>query len=115
MTVTPSPDVLIDTTITDVRCLPATSAAVCGTANAADGPDYSGQLQDEIGLRITDHGLTQIGDNQGTLVDIPFPAALNCAATASTTIGGACGVNSSMNAILPGGVVAGNRMVFEIP
>src|SRR5690348_17110782 len=51
-------DVLITSSITDVRCLPATSASVCSGANAADGPDYSGELQGTATIRIRDRKST---------------------------------------------------------
>src|SRR6185295_9050590 len=38
-------DVLIDSTITDVRCQAATSATVCDNANSVGGLDYSGEIQ----------------------------------------------------------------------
>src|SRR4051794_21524261 len=42
----PSPeDVNIRADITDVRCKRATAATVCNSANTADGPDYSGEVQ----------------------------------------------------------------------
>jgi hypothetical protein len=112
----PGGDILLGASIVDVRCMPATAASVCATANAADGPDYSGQLQASIGLRLTDHqtGPAPFTD-LGTVVDVPFPATLNCTFTASTTVGGTCAAETSFNAILPGFVVPGKRMSFEIP
>ena len=109
-------DILLGTSITDVRCLPATAASVCGTGNAADGPDYSGQLQASIGLRLIDHqtGPAPFTDT-GTVQDVPFGATLNCVSTASTIIGGNCTADTSFNALLPGFMVPGKRMSLEIP
>src|SRR5687768_16091214 len=54
---TPGPpedsDVLIQSSGTDIRCKAGTTA--CGSANAADGADYVGQLQGNATIRITDH------------------------------------------------------------
>ena len=46
-------DVFITSSITDVRCKAGTTA--CGSANAADGADYTGGLQGNATIRITDH------------------------------------------------------------
>jgi hypothetical protein len=48
-------DILTSCRITDVRCKPGTNASVCTGANAADGPDYSGDLQGNAIARVTDH------------------------------------------------------------
>src|SRR5204863_10171231 len=48
-------DVLIDSAITDVRCQAATAATVCNGANMFDGPDYSGEIELNATLRVTDH------------------------------------------------------------
>src|SRR5207249_2463176 len=54
-----SNDVSIVSSASDIRCKPA--ATSCGSANAADGPDYTGQVQGTAQIRITDHlnGATQ--------------------------------------------------------
>src|SRR3954453_18502783 len=48
-------EITVTASITDVRCLPGTAAGVCSSPNAADGPDYSGQVQAINTIRITDH------------------------------------------------------------
>jgi hypothetical protein len=107
-------DVLITSTITDVRCLAATAASVCTSANAADGPDYSGGVQGNATIRISDHyngpGLT----DAATVVDIPFPVNGTCANTASTATGGQCDTNTSANAVVVGSVKDTQRAVVEI-
>ena len=107
-------DVLITSTGTDVRCTAATAAAVCTSANAGDGPDYSGQVQGNATIRISDHyngaGLT----DAATVVDIPFPVNGTCANTASTSVGGTCTVNTSANAVVVGSVKDTQRGVIEI-
>ena len=82
-------DVAITANITDVRCKAGTTA--CGSANAADGADYTGALQGNATIRITDHFNAVVaggGTDPATVVDIPYPIAATCAATASTAIGG---------------------------
>ena len=83
--------------IGDVRCKPATSA--CGSANMTGGPDYTGELQADATVRITDHWNATApggGPDAATVVDIPFPITMMCAATADTSIGGTCAANTSV-------------------
>jgi len=108
-------DVLITSTGTDVRCKGGTTA--CGAANAADGADYTGQLQGNATIRISDHWNAIAaggGPDPATVVDIPFPVDANCVATASTAIGGTCSANTSANATVPGAVKDTKRAVVEI-
>jgi hypothetical protein len=83
-------DVLTSLSISDVRCRPGTNASVCGTPNAADGPDYSGQLQLMATIRITDHFNGSNLNEAATVQDIPFPVTMFCSNTADTSIGGFC-------------------------
>jgi len=109
-----SNDVLIDVSTTDVRCTPAESA--CGSANAAAGSDYTGQLQATESVRITDrfnYGGGQGPTEQGTVSDTSFPVAVPCAATADTSIGSTCAISTSANAIVPGSVQTGNRAIWQ--
>ncbi len=108
-------DVLITSTGTDIRCKGGTAA--CGSANAADGADYTGEVQGNATIRITDHfnGIAAGGGTEpGTVVDIPFPVNASCAATASTAIGGTCSANTSANATVPGAVKDAKRSLVEI-
>ena len=110
----PPEDVLITSTISDVRCQGATAAAVCNSANTAAGPDYSGQVQGNATIRISDHyngpGLTEAA----TVVDIPFPVNGSCVNTVATTIGGTCSVNTTANAVVVGSVKDNQRGVIGI-
>ena len=108
-------DVFITSSITDVRCKAGTTA--CGAANAADGADYTGGLQGNATIRITDHYNAIAaggGTDPATVVDIPFPIAAACASTASTAIGSACTANTSANAAVPGAVKDGKRANVEV-
>jgi hypothetical protein len=106
-------DIAIDANITDVRCLPPTDPSVCTPANSIAGPDYVGQLQIEIGMRITDHFNSP--PVTATAVDIIFPVSVTCASTTSVTIGSTCAIVTSMNALVPGSAPAAKRMVIQIP
>ena len=78
--------------ITDVRCKPAMTSA-CGSANTAGGPDYAGQLQADMTVRLTDHDNAPApggGTEAATMVDIPSPVQFSCATTADPAIGGTC-------------------------
>jgi len=108
-------DVLITSTITDVRCKAGNTA--CGSANAADGADYTGELQGNATIRITDHWNAVAaggGPDAATVIDIPFPVGATCAATASTAIGSTCSANTSANATVPGSVKDGKRAIVEV-
>ena len=107
-------DVLIKANITDVRCTPAGGAAVCNSANAADGPDYSGEVQGNAIIRISDHYNGPGLNEAATVQDIPFPVNATCTNTTSTTVGGTCSANTSANAAVPGAVKDTQRAVIEI-
>jgi len=104
---TPGPpedsDVTIVADITDVRCKAGVLA--CGNANAADGADYTGEVQGNAQIRITDHWNAAApggGPDAATMIDIPFPVTATCANTASTAIGGRCQVTTTANAVVGG-------------
>ena len=108
-------DVKLVSSITDVRCKAGTAA--CGSANAADGADYTGELQLTAQIRITDHFNAVApggGTDAATVVDIPFPVIATCTATASTTIGSTCGFNTTANTVTPGAVKDTKRGIVEI-
>jgi hypothetical protein len=76
--------------ISDVRCKPGTAASVCSGANAADGPDYSGELQLLATVRVSDHYNGPDLNEAATMQDIPDLAVFECVSTADTSIGGLC-------------------------
>jgi hypothetical protein len=108
-------DILIEAEATDIRCMPAASASVCNSTNAAGGPDYSGQIQGDMLVRISDH-YNGTGLNQAaTMADTPYPSiVIPCTNTPATNIGGRCAVNTTANAIVPGSVKDGQRENLEI-
>ena len=105
---------LISSTGTDIRCRPATSPAVCNSANASDGPDYSGQVQGNATIRISDHYNGPGLNEAATVVDIPFPVNGQCANTALTNVGGTCTTNTTANAVVPGSVKDNQRGIVEV-
>jgi hypothetical protein len=105
-----SGDIAVSSQMTDVRCVPATAPGVCNSANATDGPDYSGQLQANTIVRLTDMS----NATAQTVVDIPFPFSYGCANTAGTSVGGTCTAATSANAVVPGMVKAGERAIWGL-
>ena len=91
----PPQDVAVTATISDVRCK---AGSACGNANAAGGPDYTGELESNATIRITDHWNAVTaggGTDPATVIDIPFPLRFQCASTADTSIGATCSVDTS--------------------
>jgi len=109
----PPQDVAVTAGISDVRCK---AGSACGNANAAGGPDYTGELLSNATIRITDHW-NAVGPGGGTdpatVIDIPFPLNFQCVNTADTSIGGTCTVNTSAVAVGPPSAT-NTRAVVEI-
>jgi DNA-binding beta-propeller fold protein YncE len=102
-------DVAITGSMGDVRCGPGTTT--CGSANAASGPDYTGELRAELRLRITDRGA---GDIPATVTDIPFSAEATCASSSLTSTGGVCTISTTADALVPGSVPERQRSIWEL-
>jgi hypothetical protein len=96
-------DVQISFSMTDVR-------------KKSDLSDYTGELQINQSLRITDrdNGPDPTDPDPGTTEDIGFPVTAHCTATASTTIGSTCAVSTTADAVVPGSVTAGNRAIWQL-
>jgi hypothetical protein len=95
--------VTIDFSLTDVR-------------NKSDLSDYTGELRAESSLRITDKNNTPNpgGPGPGTLSDTTLGVTIPCASTPSATIGSACALSTSENALVPGTVIEGKRAVWAL-
>jgi hypothetical protein len=98
--------------VSDVRCRPGESA--CGSANAADGADYTGQVQLDSGVRITDKTNGTYGQSPATVQDIDFPVTFGCTASASTGVGSTCSTTTTFNAVVPGAIVSGKRAIWQL-
>jgi hypothetical protein len=107
-------DVLSSLSITDVRCRPGTAASVCNSPNAADGPDYSGNLQLLATIRISDHNNGPNQNEAATVVDVPFPVTVYCHNTADTSTGGLCNDPGPPCVSCPVQNLDGYRTVVEI-
>jgi WD40-like Beta Propeller Repeat len=83
---------------------------ISNVMNKADLSDYTGELQAQATVRITDRN----GGVASTMTDIPLPFQVSCAATADTTTGGLCDTITSVNATIPGAAAEGERAVWAL-
>jgi plastocyanin len=96
-----SGDVRFISSLTDVR-------------NKTDLTDYTGELQAQLPLRITDktNGPSLTDPATG---DTTLSFAIPCTATGAGNIGSACSITTTANSIAPGAVVSGARAIWEVP
>jgi hypothetical protein len=94
-------DVNVTVSITDVR-------------NRPSGSDYTGRLLAEASLRITDRDNAPETPETGTVQSLPFQLPVDCTATGSTTIGSACNLSTTVDAVIPGAVPEGQRSIWEL-
>jgi hypothetical protein len=76
----------------------------------ADLSDYTGELGLDLGLRLTDRE----GAVSQTTQKFGLSATVPCAATADTTLGGNCFVDTTAEALIPAAVKEGARSVFAL-
>jgi hypothetical protein len=110
-------DILIRLALNDLRCLP--TGTRCGTANAAGPDDYSGEMRFSFALRLTDHHNQTWPEAPvaATVQDFAFEHSWACLQSGSTSTGSTCDLNTSFNALMPGGsppVEAAKREVWEL-
>lgn len=110
-----APDVLVTSSLTDVRCRAGTQT--CGTSNASDGPDYTGEVELRVPFRLTDRFNAVPpggGTEAATVIDITFPITFACAASASTSAGSTCETVTTLNVVVPGAIQGGKRAIWEL-
>lgn len=101
--------------VTDVRC--EVAAQPCGSANAQAGPDYTGELETEVTLRITDAWSAVNpggGTDHATMTDYVLRLPLSCVNTASTAMGATCTSTNDLSNFVPGIVPEGRRAIWEM-
>jgi hypothetical protein len=105
-------DVNLSGLITDVRC----STGPCGLVNRFAGPDYAGELEARVVVRITDRDNTPTPDGPGpaTVQDTTFKFTIPCSETPDTNIGSSCGVTTTADAVVPGIAKEGNRSIWQL-
>jgi predicted acyl esterase len=97
-------DVTVAMSITDVRL-------------RSDQSDYSGELQMKHPFRFTDRDNAIApggGNNPATMIDVEFPINATCSATADPSVGGTCSVATTIDAVVPGAIKEGKRLVWEM-
>jgi hypothetical protein len=91
-------DVQLTGQITDVR-------------RKSDLLDYTGQLQLNATVRITDrYNVT----DQATVQDVPFNVTSACATTSNTAIGSTCNFSTTFDAVNPNVIREGRRSIWEL-
>jgi hypothetical protein len=88
-------------TLTDVR-------------NATDLSDYAGELQARVNLRVTDRGSGSSEAEPATVEDVLLRADVPCLPTTATTVGSACSLNTTLDALTPGIVPEAARAIWEL-
>jgi hypothetical protein len=92
-------DVAYTVSLTDVR-------------RRSDLADYTGQLQVNSTLRITDR-LNGPGET-GTVQDAGFPLTVPCAGTADPDIGSTCSLTTTADSVQPGAVRESRRAIWQL-
>jgi hypothetical protein len=94
----------------DVRLI----ASLGDVRRRSDLADYTGELQLRPVLRVTDKLNGAAPVDNGTTLDLPFPATMSCAATANTAVGANCSLNTTADAVLPGAVRELKRTIWQL-
>jgi hypothetical protein len=84
--------------------------------NKSDLSDYPGEVQLLLQLRITDRNNTPNpgGPGPGTMQDTTLAMAVPCTATVSTSIGSDCTLSTTVDALYPGAITAGQRSIWQL-
>jgi dipeptidyl aminopeptidase/acylaminoacyl peptidase len=77
---------------------------------SSDLTDYTGILQPEAVVRLTDRA----GFQHQTVQDFPFGFVVPCAATSGTFDGALCALTTSAEAVLPGSITEGSRAILAL-
>ncbi len=100
-TVLDEADVRLVTSLSDIR-------------NNPSGTDYVGRVLVTADVQITDQNNAVETPDPGTLQSFKFEFPVNCVATAVTTIGSTCSLNTTADALIPGSVTEGKRAIWQI-
>ncbi len=106
---TPSEDLAINVSMTDVRCVGTTGGCNNGPLSA-----YLGDLQLQTTFRLTDKSNNPGGVNgSGTEADLTLVPRVPCA-PAGAGVGSTCSLSYTIDSVLPSGVVAGQRAIWQL-
>jgi hypothetical protein len=103
---------ILQASIDDQYCQPAFAGPCTSTGESLR--DYVGGLNVDTSFRLTDHWNGPSGTETATVVDFPIPWPVSCVAVGPGTPGGQCASTTSINALIPGAIVAGKRMSWEV-
>jgi hypothetical protein len=83
-----------------------------------DLSDYTGELQAQVMLRITDRNNSLLppifpDDQRGTLQDTPLSVTVPCTTTGAAA-GSTCSIATTADTLVPGTVTEGDRSVWEL-
>jgi acid phosphatase type 7 len=109
-------DLGVRASLTDVRC--QSGVATCdSTPNLTGGADYTGELELDLSVRLTDKDnavAPGVGTDPATVEGFTFPATISCQATVDVLIGAQCELSTSANALMPGSVADGTRANWQL-
>ena len=109
------PHILIDILLNDVRCVP--TGARCGAANASGPSDYSGEMRFSFTFRLTDHFNGTApggGTDTATVQDFTIEHSWPCAQSGSASTGSTCGLDTSLNALIPAASKGKKRTIWAL-
>jgi len=92
----------------------ALTASVTDVRRQTDLGDYTGELQANVRLRLTDEASGPAADEAATVQDFAFAFTVPCQATVSTTIGATCAVTTTADSLQPGTVREGARTLWQL-
>jgi len=87
---------------------------IADVRKASDLSDYTGQVEVENRVRITDKSNGRSGSQGGTTQTVSFPIVVGCTATGSTTTGSTCNLTTTFNSIVPGAIQSTKRSIWDI-
>jgi hypothetical protein len=93
------------------------SVSVSDVRRADTLADYSGALQARATVRATDRYNGSAGSSYSdaaTVSDFAFPVDAPCTGTSDLSVGAACKVGTTLDAVVPGAVRAGDRTIWEL-
>jgi TolB protein len=79
-----------------------------------DLSDYTGGLRASLPVQITDKNNGPPSDPRGTVQSFPVEFDVGCTATADPNAGSDCALNTTLDSLVPGSVIAGKRAIWEL-
>jgi hypothetical protein len=101
-------DLAILVNVTDVRCQTTNAACPGGFGSA-----YTGEILVSTQVRATDKNNGSPPVESATAQDFPVQVPVTCAFV-SSTVGGACSLSTTENALLPGALIANQRTNWQL-